>query len=459
MPFCNICLEYSGELSDILLKSPQLQFDDVSERESGILKQTHTRTKYRDFTFVIYPDEGRVIMKGSWAKFHNNGLQNYSAYTLTNFQEDIKWLSDQFCYDFSQGRILTLEVGVNLNLSALHQPYFSPDYLIDRLICYKARKPFVPMKTIRGAGKGIECQLNEYRIKLYDKSLQYRLPYPLVRFEYDCHKSRQLHKMGIRFLADLTNPYKVSLLGEKLLGLFKDCLFLEPLDEKFLSAPERQLYIQAERHSFWRDLPSRMRVYYRKLYQELIATYSQYRIHKALSYRLQLEWQQLTKLKSNTSSLLEANTGPVDRKCNDFTLINWGKHYNGEILAETSNTSGLNSKIKNVAVVVWFPSASSSSHCERGFGILTGLLSIPSRKIKNLGMMVRLPKGYRRLALKAPLYIKKNRFQKWRRKYTLRININRLCKYRSRGYRTFRKLVRLRVDSWDIIWNESPDDG
>lgn len=71
--------------------------------------------------------------------------------------QDIALLSEWVDYDLTKGIINGFEAGVNLNLVGLPQLYLSPNYLIPRFICYQVRAPFTPMKTIRGAGQGVEC--------------------------------------------------------------------------------------------------------------------------------------------------------------------------------------------------------------------------------------------------------------------------------------------------------------
>lgn len=330
MPICNTTLEYPGDLGELLLVSPYLKFDEVRERGSGNAKRYQTSEKYRDFSFTIYPKTGKVIMKGSWAKFHNDGQHNYTRYTVTDFVEDINWLSQLFGYEFSRGIIHGVEAGVNLNLAGLPQPYFSPDYLLSRLICYQGRLPFLPMKTIRGSGNGVECSLTNYRIKAYDKGTQYHRPEPLLRFEYDCNQAKELLPLDIRRLADLTNPDKLHLLGKKVRGFLADSILIEPVYVASLSIVERRLYERAERPSFWRDLTRRNRAYYLKSFRDLVKTYSQYRLHSRLCEMVKKEWSILTEncnVFPGLTTAIPSMKGADD--CNIFLPINYRKCYHG----------------------------------------------------------------------------------------------------------------------------------
>ncbi|RCR71269.1 hypothetical protein [Larkinella punicea] len=294
MPICNTTLEYPGNLAEKLLKSSLLRFDEVREMGATFVKTYRTSSKFRNFSFFYYPKIGKVFVKGSWAKFHNNGEQNYSPYTTKALEHDIDELSELFDYDFSIGLIHGVEAGVNLNLSNFIQPYFAPKYFLDQMICFQGRKPFGLMASIRGEGYGVECSLTNYRIKAYDKGTQYHLPESLFRFEYDNNAAKELSPMGIRYMADLTDPTKLQLLGNRVVGLLEDVVMVEPVHIEKLSTAERKLYEKAQRPHFWRDLDYQKRFRKLRQFREITQTYSQYRIHRTLCNLARQQWDLLT---------------------------------------------------------------------------------------------------------------------------------------------------------------------
>lgn len=357
MPICNTTLEYRGDLAERLLKSPLLHFDEVRERGSAIVKRYYTTIKFWDLSFVVYPQTGKVIVKGSWAKFHNRGEHNYTRYTTADLSADINTLSDLFGYDFSVGLIHGVEAGVNLDLSGLSQLYFTPSFLLPRIICYQGRKPFLPMKSIKGAGQGVECVLSNYRIKVYDKGLQYRLPQPLLRLEYDCNQMRELEPLGIRVFNDLIDQQKMRLLGEKVQRLTDDLIILEPIPTDGLTKAERKLYTQAERPIFWQGLTRRNRSYYLTKFRDLMQTYSQFALHQTLCEQVRQEWGTLTQncniftgYSSNEATATSQEncnifTGYSSNKstvtsrenCNVFSPVNWGNR--NKVLDEVAGIS------------------------------------------------------------------------------------------------------------------------
>lgn len=338
MPICNTTLEYRGDLAERLLKSPLLHFDEVRERGSALVKRYYTTMKFRDLAFVVYPQTGKVIVKGSWAKFHTKGKHNYTRYTTADLTADINTLSNLFDYDFSVGLIHGVEAGVNLDLSDLPQPYFSPSFLLPRIVCYQGRKPFLPMKSIRGAGQGVECVLSNYRIKVYDKALQYGLPQPLLRLEYDCNLMKELEPLGIRVFSDLTDQQKMRLLGEKVQRLTNDLIILEPILTNDLTKAERKLYTQAERPIFWQGLTRRNRSYYLTNFRALMQTYSQFDLHQTLCEQVRQEWDTLTQ-NCNILAGSSSNTATeTSRKnCNVFSPVNWGNR--NKVLDEVAGIS------------------------------------------------------------------------------------------------------------------------
>ncbi|WP_128547743.1 hypothetical protein [Larkinella soli] len=329
MPICNTTLTYSGDLAPKLLESQWLEFEEVKDRRSDTILRYRTRQKFKDFSFMIYPGGGKVYMKGSWAKFHNEGLHNYSRYTVVDFTEDITSLSEVFGFDFFQGLLHSLEAGVNLPLEGLLQPYFSPEYLLPRIISYQGRKLFGPMTTIRGKGLGIQCELSNYRLKIYDKGLQYHLPEKLLRVEYDCHSVKELQPMGIRTLADLTDPAKLQQLGRKVHRILAESILIEPVDYPALSAAERKLYGSAERPLFWWDLTPRDRFYHFGRFRSMMETYSTYRLKDTLAELTRQEWDRITHTDTFFGKVAATREGDTQAKdCNKFSLINCGKHYN-----------------------------------------------------------------------------------------------------------------------------------
>ncbi len=329
MPICNTTLEYRGNLADQLLKSPLLYFDETRERGSASVKRYHTTVRFRDLSFVVYPQTGKVIVKGSWAKFHNKGEHNYSRYTVADLTADINTVSEIFDYDFSVGVVHGVEAGVNLDLSGLPQPYFSPSYLLPRIICYQGRKPFLPMKSIKGAGQGIECVLSNYRIKVYDKGLQYRLPHSLLRLEYDCNLMKELEPLNIRVFNDLTDQKKMRLLGEKVQYLMDDLIILEPIPTNGLTKAEQKLYTQAERPIFWQGQTRRNRNYYLTNFRALMQTYNQHSLHQTLCEQVRQEWETLTENCNVFAGDGEREVNATSREnCNVFSPVNCEKRYN-----------------------------------------------------------------------------------------------------------------------------------
>ncbi|MBD2704952.1 hypothetical protein IC229_30255 [Spirosoma sp. BT702] len=372
MPVCFTTVEYGGDLADRLLSSPQLRFDEVRERGNRTVKRYYTTIKLRDFSFTIYPSTGKVVMKGSWAKFHNNGQHNHSRYSTKDLWDNIADLSDMFGYDLSDGLLHGLEAGVNLDLSSLLQPYFSPNYLLQRIICYQGRKPFLPMKSVKGAGQGIECVMTNYRIKVYDKGTQYRLPQPLLRFEYDCNMIKELESLVIQRLIDLTDSTKITLLGQKVQRMLSDLIIVEPVITNSLSRAERKLYEKAERPSFWQQLNSRDRNYYLKEYRELIKTYSVHRLHETLCEQAQIEWNILTENCNIFADVHASNrVNGLARNCNVFLPVNVGKRYNNPEEIDSSNLDIVTKKADTGYVVQPIPVAEETGvRCCEVTGVL-----------------------------------------------------------------------------------------
>ncbi|HOY32462.1 MAG TPA: hypothetical protein PKW80_11330 [Bacteroidales bacterium] len=74
---------------------------------------------------------------------------------------------------------------------------------------------------------GIKCKLQEYEIKIYSKSIEYNLPFELLRCEIKVKKMRWVRKHQIETLEDLTNKDKLNALKHNLIDSINDITFYD----------------------------------------------------------------------------------------------------------------------------------------------------------------------------------------------------------------------------------------
>lgn len=136
---------------------------------------------------IEFKNNGYIKLKFSVHKLYNNLLNitnnkgepmNHDTFCITKMRYIIKWLEDNFQLNRTNTKIHHLEFGFNLTDLRI-----DTDTIINKFIAYRGRQ-FNKINKI-GLGNGIEVSLyNYYKLKIYDKALQYGLPYPNLRIEF-----------------------------------------------------------------------------------------------------------------------------------------------------------------------------------------------------------------------------------------------------------------------------------
>jgi hypothetical protein len=143
-----------------------------------------------------------------------NGEQNHDDFNLSQIQEVIRGLIKK--YDIEKDTVLTnLEFGFNIIISN------DPKTIIDSNVLMNNFKSANKNLKFSGSGDYKEFQLTDYRIKIYNKSKQFKLKDNILRVELKIIQKRLLQKLGINCLEDLLNI-------EVLKGIFK--LFMEKFE-------------------------------------------------------------------------------------------------------------------------------------------------------------------------------------------------------------------------------------
>ena len=171
-----------------------------------------------DSNLQISINEKSATILGSLHKYKNllweNGEQNHDDFNLSQIQEVIRGLIKK--YDIEKDTVLTnLEFGFNIIISN------DPKTIIDSNVLMNNFKSANKNLKFSGSGDYKEFQLTDYRIKIYNKSKQFKLKDNTLRVELKIIQKRLLQKLGINCLEDLLNI-------EVLKGIFK--LFMEKFE-------------------------------------------------------------------------------------------------------------------------------------------------------------------------------------------------------------------------------------
>lgn len=228
---------------------------------------------------------------GSLHKNSHNGA-NFERFSLTDAANEINKLCGVLQIDKRGARVVNLEFGVNIRVD------FAPHtFLQDHLIIYKSTpfNQYAPDK--RNRRLGYECILAQYRVKCYDKGLQFDLEYNLMRFELRFKKMQKLNQCGIHFLSDLTNPEIIKNLRELLLGAWRDVLLFEPMETQgaTLTQTQRDLIRAGSNPNYWAGLhraEKRKFYHYRAVLRDLLEKYGN-GTHLRILSEIAHEWDAL----------------------------------------------------------------------------------------------------------------------------------------------------------------------
>lgn len=240
--------EYSNV--DYLLDNPLLNFKSVLNIVTGeIIEYPCKMPKaYKDTKLEINLDH--YYFKGTFHKYRQNG-RNWQDFTISDLKKAIKEYEEEIGLNIKDSTLHFLEYGVNIIVP------FKPSLLNIRktFISYKG-KPFQPLRSYTSSQIGVECVLNQYRIKIYSKMLQYKLDKWVIRFEIQIKKMQKI-KFNNLCVKDLyTNKELINYLKNDLVEVMKRVtVFDETLIPKTKS---EKLFLEKVSNSiFWEGLDSK----------------------------------------------------------------------------------------------------------------------------------------------------------------------------------------------------------
>lgn len=186
-----------------------------------------------------------INIKGSLHKNHFIGA-NWQRFTFENMRAEVKNLCSLLHLDPEKLVIKNLEIGVNIRTK------FKPfEYLDENLLLYKTKKFTKYDQGKDGKVLGFYC-VGLPVVKIYDKGLQFDLPYNLLRFELRFKKSAVLRKLGILSIHDLLDVSKFNSLSIELLKAWDNILLYESdLNTAILTAKDKTLYRELEHPKNW----------------------------------------------------------------------------------------------------------------------------------------------------------------------------------------------------------------
>ncbi len=262
-----------------LKKLPYLNFRGEYAESTGEVLQT-LKAKHHYCIIEIYKS-GTVRLIGSIHKLYNDmkgvfapnykannpryGGYNGNLFTYSEISEVREHLTTLFDRTPEQMVFQNIEFGINTT------PNFKPKLFLDGLL-YHQNKGFDSKKN--GNYKEVEHQ--QYWLKVYNKSRQYRMPIDTLRVEIKIKKSKYLKKwVGVETFADIT-PATLERAKNALLDVFNKVVYYDyTIRKEDLKERTKNTLIKYENPNYWlNELQPHHRDRHRKRLAEIIGKYS-----------------------------------------------------------------------------------------------------------------------------------------------------------------------------------------
>ena len=153
---------------------------------------------YKDIRFRVF-DTGLVVIEGSLHKYWNNGEHNFNDFDLKSVKIVLIEFLKTFKINPGDAIITQLEIGLNIQI----------DYPIDQVlenVFFHRKTPFKWTYT-KTEGNYYQVEHQLYRIKIYDKSLQYKkhflIDQELLRVEINFQGVQLRNSFGVSTISDL----------------------------------------------------------------------------------------------------------------------------------------------------------------------------------------------------------------------------------------------------------------
>lgn len=285
-------LNHSQELTKRVLSDPRFKWNDTDVFSWGTLKG------YADgFEVEINQPTGQTKIGFSLHKYFNSstgaGNQNYNDFVFTDICRAVPSIVEYFGNEILIANVINIEFGVNIT-----PPIPTPELLYN---CHSHRKNRFIVETAPEK-LYFNCTHSQYRVKVYDKGLQYGLPDPALRFELHFGKMEKIRPLGINIFRDLLKPEIYPRLLKLLLSEWDNVLFIDTTLNDAPTAKLKAKFKAWKTHEFWTQIIEKQTA--KKVCAEVDRFYKYVNTHSKGIQRqtrdlIREKWEYLTTAESN----------------------------------------------------------------------------------------------------------------------------------------------------------------
>lgn len=236
-----ICMDTS-EIKPYYEDKFVMKYKHIARLDSFMYEVIETYNK------TINETKYKLIISGSIHKNHFNG-SNYEDFNYSMLVNQIEKFMAIKGINKEKMYLRNLEVGINLKVS-----FNVLEYLSESLLVYKGHLFNYYDKGKNGHSIGYYVDLPKtFKVKIYDKSLEYGLPYNLLRFEIKYKRMQTINKKGIFYLSDLCNKSNLEILYKQILTKF-DYIIMNEKPMNKLNKSKKNYFLEVSNPKYWEKL-------------------------------------------------------------------------------------------------------------------------------------------------------------------------------------------------------------
>lgn len=284
--------EVTGAVEDLFSRE-MITLEHKVSQYSEVLESGKREGEYKGIKITLYPD-GKVRFRLSLHKLYNEledivnyagKAMNHDTFTLGKLEKVFDWLYRTFQIDPDNSYLHQLEFGFNLaNLSLL------TGLILQQLICHKWNR-FNKMSVV-GKGQGVEVEYAQYKLKVYDKAMQYELPSRILRLEFKAKKMAPVYGLfGVNAiqLSALLDPGIWLNCKERIIESLHFCIFGDDFEIDLNAKDEIKLKEWLNPLS-WETMNAKKRCEQKKYFDEFINEKGRFHIKRMLIQGVEKEF-------------------------------------------------------------------------------------------------------------------------------------------------------------------------
>ncbi|WP_142785009.1 hypothetical protein [Changchengzhania lutea] len=203
--------------------NPLLQFQSKLNENTGEISEAKYAF-YKGLFFKIVPStvskHHHLIIRGSLAKYYNNGEHNAFDFDMNMLKETVKELQNTFKVNPNKAILQNFELGANIKPD-------KPIKSIIRGIRAYQNSSFGQLKT-EEIFDGKQLKRQEYNVKVYDKGIATpKDTESLLRIELAIKSTKLGRKHNIKVLADILKPENLNSIKLLLISVWRDMIFYD----------------------------------------------------------------------------------------------------------------------------------------------------------------------------------------------------------------------------------------